>query len=158
MKKQNNNDDNVEEQVSGTSQVADDNENFPGYPHYPASEDIMNRAKRIDIDINTAAENDLPLTDSVVAPTITSPLDANENNSDLTKDDFQALASEEIHSTGDDEILADRVWPVDFAGKDLDIPGSEQDDNQEMIGSEDEENNSYSLGGDNHENLEEDPS
>jgi hypothetical protein len=41
-------------------------------------------------------------------------------------------------------------------GKDLDIPGSELDDPQEEIGSEDEENNYYSLGGDNHNELEED--
>lgn len=40
-------------------------------------------------------------------------------------------------------------------GSDLDIPGSEQDDAQEDIGSEDEENNYYSLGGDNHNNLDE---
>ncbi len=39
---------------------------------------------------------------------------------------------------------------------DLDIPGSELDDLQEDIGSEDEENNYYSLGGDRHEGLEED--
>lgn len=39
---------------------------------------------------------------------------------------------------------------------DLDIPGSKLDDAQEAIGSEDEENNYYSLGGDNHNNLEED--
>ena len=39
---------------------------------------------------------------------------------------------------------------------DLDIPGSELDDAQEDIGSEDEENNYYSLGGDDHEDLEED--
>lgn len=42
------------------------------------------------------------------------------------------------------------------SGKDLDVPGSELDDLQESIGSEDEENNYYSLGGDNHNNLEED--
>ncbi len=36
----------------------------------------------------------------------------------------------------------------------LDVPGSELDDDQEEIGSEDEENNYYSLGGDNHEDLE----
>ena len=41
-------------------------------------------------------------------------------------------------------------------GKDLDVPGSELDDQQENIGSEDEENNYYSLGGDNHDDLEED--
>jgi hypothetical protein len=44
---------------------------------------------------------------------------------------------------------------VDFSAQDLDIPGSELDDDKEAIGSEDEENNSYSLGGDNHEDLEE---
>ena len=37
-----------------------------------------------------------------------------------------------------------------LTGKDLDVPGSELDDAQEDIGSEDEENNYYSLGGDNH--------
>lgn len=38
----------------------------------------------------------------------------------------------------------------------LDIPGSDLDDEDELIGEEDEENNYYSLGGDNHEDLEED--
>jgi len=36
------------------------------------------------------------------------------------------------------------------------VPGSELDDEQEAIGNEDEENNYYSLGGDNHNDLEED--
>jgi len=39
---------------------------------------------------------------------------------------------------------------------DLDIPGAELDDAQEDIGNEDEENNYYSLGGDAHNDLEED--
>jgi hypothetical protein len=39
---------------------------------------------------------------------------------------------------------------------DLDVPGAELDDAEEIIGSEDEENNYYSIGGDAHENLEED--
>lgn len=38
----------------------------------------------------------------------------------------------------------------DYSGGDLDIPGSELDDEMENVGSEDEENNYYSLGGDNH--------
>jgi hypothetical protein len=38
---------------------------------------------------------------------------------------------------------------------DLDVPGSELDDDLEDIGSEDEENNYWSIGGDDHENLEE---
>lgn len=41
-------------------------------------------------------------------------------------------------------------------GDDLDIPGSELDDEQEVTGNEDEENNYFSLGGENHESLEED--
>lgn len=44
----------------------------------------------------------------------------------------------------------------DHFGRSLDVPGSELDDAQENIGNEDEENNYYSLGGDNHNNLDED--
>jgi hypothetical protein len=44
----------------------------------------------------------------------------------------------------------------DVTGGDLDIPGSELDDELEITGSEDEENNYYSLGGDDHNDLDED--
>jgi hypothetical protein len=44
----------------------------------------------------------------------------------------------------------------DVSGRDLDIPGSELDDEQENAVSEDEENNYYSIGGDDHNNLDED--
>jgi len=44
----------------------------------------------------------------------------------------------------------------DVSGEDLDIPGAELDDDEEAIGSEDEENNYYSIGGDNHNDLDED--
>ena len=37
---------------------------------------------------------------------------------------------------------------MELSGDDLDVPGSEDDDANEEIGEEDEENNSYSLGGD----------
>ena len=37
----------------------------------------------------------------------------------------------------------------------LDVPGSELDNSDEKIGEEDEENNYYSLGGDDHNDLEE---
>lgn len=40
-------------------------------------------------------------------------------------------------------------------GKELDVPGAELDDQQEQIGSEDEENNFYSIGGDRHEDIDE---
>jgi len=44
----------------------------------------------------------------------------------------------------------------DLIGGDLDVPGTELDDEQENVGNEDEENNYYSIGGDNHNNLDED--
>ena len=37
----------------------------------------------------------------------------------------------------------------------LDVPGSELDDADESIGNEDEENNYYSIGGDEHDDLDE---
>ena len=54
------------------------------------------------------------------------------------------------------EVKNEKDFKDDHSGKDLDIPGTELDDDQEDIGSEDEENNYYSLGGDNHNDLEED--
>jgi hypothetical protein len=53
------------------------------------------------------------------------------------------------------EIIDEKGLKHDAMGNQLDIPGSELDDAQERIGSEDEENNYYSLGGDNHDDLEE---
>lgn len=44
---------------------------------------------------------------------------------------------------------------TDSTGSELDIPGAELDDPQEDTGNEDEENNYYSIGGDEHNNLEE---
>jgi len=54
---------------------------------------------------------------------------------------------EEI-STDETIIPKDHEWKQnsDKLGNDLDIPGSELDDEQEEIGSEDEENNFYSEG------------
>lgn len=80
------------------------------------------------------------------------------NDADLTDDDLKALGDENLNMDGgDDEQLRNRPFKTDFAGEDLDIPGSEDDDDMEDIGSEDEENNLYSIGGDNHDDLEEDP-
>jgi hypothetical protein len=50
----------------------------------------------------------------------------------------------------------EKAFRDDMSGDDLDVPGSELDDQQESVGSEDEENNYYSLGGDKHNDLDED--
>lgn len=52
--------------------------------------------------------------------------------------------------------LNEQDFNQDQTGEDLDVPGAELDDDLENIGSEDEENNYYSIGGDNHNDLEED--
>lgn len=52
--------------------------------------------------------------------------------------------------------MNEKDFSDDQSGSDLDVPGSELDDEQEAIGNEDEENNYYSLGGDAHNDLDED--
>ena len=59
-----------------------------------------------------------------------------------------------IEEGSDATIDEDKTEDV-LTGEDLDVPGAELDDADEEIGEEDEENNYYSLGGDNHEDLEE---
>ena len=90
-------------------------EDLPGYPHYPAKEDIYNNSKE-ETDINPEDPSH--------------PKAVNEEIKKINEKDFEE----------------------DMSGDDLDIPGAELDDEEENVGSEDEENNYYSLGGDNHDN------
>jgi hypothetical protein len=62
----------------------------------------------------------------------------------------------EFNELGDSEAAKIGVSKKLRPGQDLDVPGSELDDLDERIGEEDEENNYYSLGGDDHNDLEED--
>lgn len=145
-----------------------ESQEFPGYPHYPANEDITRNSKRIDADIE-----DLSLSKTVtpkLKKRVTTKLkrktadelvdeSLKKSSNDLTKEDYEALGPKDLSlDMGDDEELKHRASPVDFSGKDMDIPGSELDDDREAVGSEDEENNAYSLGGENHQDLEEDRS
>lgn len=71
---------------------------------------------------------------------------------------------DDIYNRAKEEPLDDEGQPVKGKGSnrnkqlgdDLDVPGAELDDADEGVGEEDEENNYYSLGGDNHDDLEED--
>ena len=49
----------------------------------------------------------------------------------------------------------EKDFQEDLTGEDLDVPGSKADESENNAGSEDEENNYYSLGGDHHNDLEE---
>ena len=73
---------------------------------------------------------------------------------DINPEDISRVKEPNADDLSDTENEKDFNEAV--SGSDLDIPGSELDDEQEDIGNEDEENNYYSLGGDNHNDLEED--
>jgi len=76
-------------------------------------------------------------------------------NPEVTEHDLDILSQENIHGDGgDDQQLRERKKKVDFTGKDLDVPGSEQ----ARKGLPDEENQLFSQGGPAKENLEEDDS
>lgn len=96
----------------------EEDNDFPGYPIYPESEDIYDKAKEEDL-----------------------------NTEDLTKIKSQK------HKVGERN---EKDFPEDVTGEDLDVPGSEADEAKANSGSEDEENNYYSLGGDDHNDLDED--
>lgn len=90
---------------------------FPGYPTYPASEDIMNNEEREELDVEGVTGS-------------------RRINNEIAREEGSI--------------------PDEFNEEDdLDVPGSELDDEEEKIGEEDEENNYYSLGGDRHEDLDE---
>jgi hypothetical protein len=71
------------------------------------------------------------------------------------KDDIYNVGEERVHYPDPDEEGGDTVRDKSIEDG-LDVPGSELDDEMELIGDEDEENNYYSLGGDDHNDLEED--
>jgi hypothetical protein len=113
---------------------------FPGYPKYPADEDIMNRGERVVVDENTSpikGAESLDLENGVSPENDPKNLKAPGNPDPIDAEDAEY---------NNDEELEKRVYPVDFSGKDLDVPGAELDDETENTGNEDEENNAYSLG------------
>jgi hypothetical protein len=64
--------------------------------------------------------------------------------------------NKDINEVDNTDPNNEKKFGDDSLGNDLDVPGSELDDAQEKVGSEDEENNYYSLGGDDHNDLDED--
>jgi len=95
------------------------------------------------------SEDELNITDDSVDP-----------ESDVSEDEKIALERSSIDvDTPDNEALYESKFDNtdfdgeklnedtdDVSGKDLDVPGAEDDDENEEIGEEDEENNEYSLG------------
>jgi hypothetical protein len=80
------------------------------------------------------------------------PLPEYPENEDIYKKEKEVGFDEDETQLTREKIKA----KVKKEGDDLDVPGSELDDVDEAIGEEDEENNYYSVGGDDHQDLEED--
>jgi len=136
---------------------------FPGYPHYPAKEDIMNSKdnERVNLNVeNFSRSKDASLNtpDKSVRPPEAKdkePVLVDVDDDALSHADANANVTEEdLIALGEEEAGFENAETL--TGDDLDVPGAEEDDENEEIGEEDEENNYYSLGGDAHENLEED--
>jgi hypothetical protein len=159
-----------------SSKQKEEEEKFPGYPHYRKEEDITNIEDRVDADIedvpravtgNTIKEittsNGVPEEEDGQKTPIAAALDEkaaikrswreiDDEEVRLVEGNEADLSEEEV-----DELERDGVTDHNFHPSELDIPGAELDDESEEIGDEDEENNYYSLGGDDKENLEENP-
>lgn len=104
----------------GKSNSKTDDE-LPGYPIYPPSEDIYNtniEDKSIDLEDLSKIKN-------------------TEDTDRINYGNYKNLDNKEL-------------------GDDLDVPGSELDDEQEKIGNEDEENNYYSISDEEQEELTDD--
>lgn len=77
-------------------------------------------------------------------------------NSNITEEDLQAIGKKGLRvDTGDDELLLNRKEPIDFQGKDLDIPGRNESKIYTKNNLIDEENSLFGQGGELKENLEE---
>jgi hypothetical protein len=147
-------------------------QDFPGYPHYPAREDIMDErtgTHQVDLDVENlpSGRNATGVSQRFITgqgkeegekKKISIKNQDNEDmqlamgtDADVNEDDLIILNST------DAEIGTPQNVSNEDLSSDLDVPGSELDDENEIIGEEDEENNYYSLGGDRHESQEEDP-
>jgi len=136
-----------------------DDQEFPGYPKYPGNEDITFQNNRVSMNeegIATKGEQLAKTTSPADDESIIKP-GRGKSESDVTREDLEALGPDDLSMDmgEDEELLKHRTQPVDFSGDDLDVPGADQDDENEKIGAEDEENNIYSLGSDKHEDLDE---
>lgn len=137
--------------------LGQENVNMPGEPIVSNPNDILEEptlGNPDDLELPTANEMERPVPKDLNLDEDDMEF-ATGNESDVTKEDLEALGPKDLSmDMGEDEqILKNRVWPVDMAGEDLDVPGSEGsgDVENQAIGPEDEENDFYSLGGDRHE-------
>lgn len=124
-----------------------DVKDIPGQEHVrplPAGEMADTTISSADEEANELLDTDEDILTDKNLDVTSSERDLLQRSSEsmATLDDEQ-LNSGDLDKTDDEgEMLNERS---DRSGKDLDVPGSEDDNANEEIGEEDEENNSYSL-------------
>ena len=169
-----------EEAIDTPREVEESNDekidqDFPGYPHYPAKDDILNPGNstgRVEIDVenltrsNTIGPEHIKNIEGVpeLREDFTQvPEEEGEDleivpgtEADVTAEDLQLLGPRDGDvDLGEDEDLRARGWEP-RTGRDLDSADMVMEgEDAEALGQEDEENSYYSLGGDERENLRE---
>lgn len=98
-------------------------------------------SKKVNKDLDAAQQAEVDNNDAAVSKQELELLD------NAGEDEEQAeLKNAQLDDTDEDgELLNEGSSAVDNSGDDLDVPGAEEDDDNEALGEEDEENNSYSL-------------
>jgi hypothetical protein len=116
--------------------ITDNDKKLPGYVPYPAGDDIYAKGEKE------------PYVEENGAP-----------NPELTEEDkFDKVDSARRgqKSDDDDDEWNEQGYDENEMGGDLDVPGSDLDDDWESIGQEDEENNFYSISDNEEEDEDED--
>ncbi len=158
-------------EMADTTISSDDEEGVGIWDNDVPEEDVTNERigpaqviNEDDLDVNDdngklearLDEEDEQLTDDADDVAITD--DSVSEDSDVRPDELEALErTENMDSTDNENLYRSELDDTDFdgeklnegagvSGKDIDVPGEEDDDANEEIGEEDEENNEYSLG------------
>ena len=91
--------------------------------------------------MNIIDDND---NDSFITPAEKAMLDEAMHTDPLSQDEINLKHSSLDNTDKDGDVLNEMSVADDVSGEELDVPGAENDDEDEIIGEEDEENNSYS--------------
>jgi hypothetical protein len=178
---------------------------FPGYPHYPAEDDIMNGQgdnERLNMDVEKLSrENSIRANADHVSPVSPDPAvgdgpvaeagnpmvagvartgapgspgdegrDDMETDADVTQEELELLDRAErgldnsddetapmrahLDETDEDgDLLNEASGREGMLGADIDVPGAEENTKDDAMGQGDEENDYYSLGSDNNDNV-----
>lgn len=115
---------------------------------------MRNKDEKSDFDKKKqGAKDKSKVSDSLLYPASEDIYSQFKKESDIDPEDISKnKVAVEINNVTE---LNEKSFDEDMSGADLDVPGAELDDKDEAIGNEDEENNHYSIGGDDHNDLEE---